>query len=66
MADYTAVEKSEISLTFGDSFELIQPGCDGWWFMKSTSTSADGWAPSAYLEEQSRDSGINLCGEYPH
>ncbi len=64
MADYTSVESSELSLSLGDSLELVQVGSDGWWFMKNTSTSAEGWTPSAYVEEQSRDSGLNLDGGF--
>eukprot|EP00794_Sanderia_malayensis_P011221 gene11221-12400_t len=60
VADYTAVESSELSLAQGDKLELVQIGADGWWFVKNTLTASDGWTPAAYLDEQSQDSGIGI------
>eukprot|EP00795_Rhopilema_esculentum_P016729 gene16729-8182_t len=60
VADYEAVEATELSFNEGDSLEYVQPGIDGWWYMKNLRTGKEGWAPSSYVEEQSLDSGILL------
>ena len=56
------MEATELSFSEGDSLEFVQPGIDGWWYMKNLRTGKEGWAPSSYVEEQSMDSGILLEG----
>ena len=62
VADYTAVEDTELTFETGDTLEMLRTGDDGWWFMRNKSTNHEGWAPASYMEQQSRDSGIILDG----
>lgn len=50
LADYSAVGRSEVSMTEGDVVELLKIGCAGWWFVKVQSSEREGWVPAAFLE----------------
>ncbi|XP_053683186.1 guanine nucleotide exchange factor DBS isoform X2 [Sabethes cyaneus] len=54
LADYCAMGNSEVSMKEGDIVELLKIGCAGWWFVKVTGNSLEGWAPAAYLEPINR------------
>ncbi|XP_066915700.1 guanine nucleotide exchange factor DBS-like [Clytia hemisphaerica] len=55
VADYEAMEETELSLKYGDKVSLIKEGDDGWWYCKSLETNQEGWAPSGYLEINALD-----------
>lgn len=50
IADYTAVEESELSFNAGDLLNLIKEGDGGWWYCKDCKSLKEGWAPFGYLE----------------
>lgn len=50
VADYGAMEETELSFSCGEMVSLIKEGDDGWWYCKHLSTHNEGWAPSGYLE----------------
>lgn len=50
LADYSAIGRSEVSMSEGDVVELLKIGCAGWWFVKVQSSQREGWVPAAFLE----------------
>ncbi|XP_057302038.1 guanine nucleotide exchange factor DBS-like [Hydractinia symbiolongicarpus] len=50
IADYSAVEESELSFNAGDLLNLIKEGDGGWWYCKDCKSLKEGWAPCGYLE----------------
>ena len=59
LADYQAVDASELSLHQSDRVEVLRVGSDGWWFVKHTHTGVSGWAPASYMELAKRNSTIS-------
>jgi len=52
LADYTALTARELNLHEGEVVELVKIGCAGWWYIRLTGYhSAEGWAPSTYMEK---------------
>jgi len=52
LADYTALTAREVSLHEGEVVELVKIGCAGWWYVRLAGyNSAEGWAPSTYMEK---------------
>ena len=52
IAEYIAVENTEISFQEGDTLELLRVGHEGWWFARHTATAHEGWVPASYLSLQ--------------
>lgn len=54
LADYSAIGRSEVSMTEGDVVELLKVGCAGWWFVRVQSSQREGWVPAAFLEHYAK------------
>jgi len=50
VADYTALEETELSLIQNELLTLVKEGDDGWWYCRNLENNLEGWAPSGYLE----------------
>lgn len=49
--DFSSPESNQLTIKAGEILELTQKENNGWWLCKNTRTGAQGWAPSAYVEE---------------
>ncbi|KAA8893142.1 myosin-1 [Sphaerosporella brunnea] len=49
--DFTGTSDKELSVTTGEIVGLVRKEGNGWWLVKRLDGDAQGWAPSAYLEE---------------
>ncbi|KAL2432227.1 Myosin-1 [Exophiala dermatitidis] len=49
--DFNSPNANELSITAGEIVEIVQKEGNGWWLCKNPQTNAQGWAPSAYVEE---------------
>lgn len=49
--DFDSPAANQLSIKAGQILELSQKENNGWWLCKNTETGAQGWAPSAYVEE---------------
>lgn len=50
VANYTAVEETELSFQQNDLIVLIKEGDGGWWYCRHVESGLEGWTPSGYLE----------------
>lgn len=49
--DFEAPAANQLTIKAGEILELSQKENNGWWLCKNPKTGAQGWAPSAYVEE---------------
>ncbi|RVX69689.1 Myosin-1 [Exophiala mesophila] len=49
--DFNSPNANELSITAGQVVEIVQKESNGWWLCKNPQTQAQGWTPSAYVEE---------------
>lgn len=49
--DFDSPAANQLSIKAGQILELSQKENNGWWLCKNMQTGAQGWAPSAYVEE---------------
>jgi len=49
--DFESPAANQLSIKAGDILELSQKENNGWWLCKNPKTGAQGWTPSAYVEE---------------
>ena len=49
--DFESPAANQLTIKAGEVLELTQKESNGWWLCKNTKTGAQGWAPSAYVEE---------------
>lgn len=49
--DFESPAANQLTIKAGEILELSQKENNGWWLCKNTKTGAQGWAPSAYVEE---------------
>ncbi|RJE26934.1 hypothetical protein PHISCL_00741 [Aspergillus sclerotialis] len=50
--DFTSAQSNELSVRAGEMVEVMSKEGNGWWLCMNPTTSIQGWAPEAYLEEQ--------------
>ncbi|KAI2087588.1 class II myosin [Ophidiomyces ophidiicola] len=48
--DFDSGRSNELSLRKGEVVQVVTKETNGWWLCMNTETSAQGWAPEAYLE----------------
>ncbi|MCJ1366602.1 class II myosin [Acarospora aff. strigata] len=51
--DFVGQNPNELTIRRNDVVEVMQKEGNGWWLAKKLDGSSQGWAPSAYLEEES-------------
>ncbi|PGH33041.1 myosin-1 [[Emmonsia] crescens] len=49
--DFNSERSNELSVRKGEIVQIMAKEGNGWWLCMNTTTSAQGWAPEAYLEE---------------
>ncbi|KIW87740.1 myosin-1 [Cladophialophora bantiana CBS 173.52] len=49
--DFNSPNANELSIRAGEMVEIVQKENNGWWLCKNPQTNAQGWTPSAYVEE---------------
>ena len=49
--DFKSPDSNQLNITAGQILELVRKENNGWWLCKDVQTQAQGWAPSAYVEE---------------
>ncbi|KAK5071793.1 class II myosin [Lithohypha guttulata] len=49
--DFESPAANQLTIRAGEVLELSQKENNGWWLCKNPKTGAQGWAPSAYVEE---------------
>ncbi|EXJ56809.1 myosin-1 [Cladophialophora yegresii CBS 114405] len=49
--DFNSPNANELSIKAGEVIEILQKENNGWWLCKNPRTDAQGWTPSAYVEE---------------
>ncbi|EEH46923.2 myosin-1 [Paracoccidioides brasiliensis Pb18] len=49
--DFNSERTNELSIRVGEIVQIMAKEGNGWWLCMNTTTSAQGWAPEAYLEE---------------
>lgn len=49
--DFESPASNQLSIKAGQILELTQKENNGWWLCKNPQTGAQGWVPSAYVEE---------------
>jgi hypothetical protein len=54
LADYPAMDPSELGLNEGDLVTVIKVGSAGWWYVRNLSNGDEGWSPASYLESAKR------------
>ncbi|CAI7598339.1 unnamed protein product [Penicillium pancosmium] len=50
--DFNSDRANELSIRTGEIVQIVSKEGNGWWLCMNTTTSAQGWTPEAYLEEQ--------------
>ncbi|KAJ5118070.1 Myosin-1 [Penicillium atrosanguineum] len=50
--DFNSDRANELSIRTGEILQIVSKEGNGWWLCMNTTTSAQGWTPEAYLEEQ--------------
>ncbi|OJJ84642.1 class I myosin myoA [Aspergillus glaucus CBS 516.65] len=50
--DFSSVQANELSVRQGEIVQVVSREGNGWWLCMNMTTSVQGWAPEAYLEEQ--------------
>ncbi|KAJ5218083.1 Myosin-1 [Penicillium cinerascens] len=50
--DFNSDRANELSIRTGEIVQIVSKEGNGWWLCMNTTTSTQGWAPEAYLEEQ--------------
>ncbi|KAL9617144.1 MAG: hypothetical protein Q9160_008041 [Pyrenula sp. 1 TL-2023] len=49
--DFSSPNSNELDISAGQILEIVQKEGNGWWHCKNPQTGAQGWTPSAYVEE---------------
>ncbi|ODM21460.1 Myosin-1 [Aspergillus cristatus] len=50
--DFSSAQANELSVRAGEIVQVVSREGNGWWLCMNMTTSVQGWAPEAYLEEQ--------------
>ncbi|GFF93803.1 myosin-1 [Aspergillus udagawae] len=50
--DFNSQQANELSIKAGEIVQIVSKEGNGWWLCMNMTTSAQGWTPEAYLEEQ--------------
>ncbi|KAJ5818819.1 Myosin-1 [Penicillium riverlandense] len=50
--DFSSDRSNELTIRTGEIVQIVSKEGNGWWLCMNTTTSTQGWAPEAYLEEQ--------------
>ncbi|KAF7712861.1 Myosin [Penicillium ucsense] len=50
--DFSSDRDNELNIRAGEILEIVSKEGNGWWLCMNKTTSAQGWTPEAYLEEQ--------------
>ncbi|KAF4177792.1 hypothetical protein CNMCM7927_002952 [Aspergillus lentulus] len=50
--DFNSQQSNELSIKAGEIVQIVSKEGNGWWLCMNMTTSAQGWTPEAYLEEQ--------------
>ncbi|PKY07119.1 myosin-1 [Aspergillus campestris IBT 28561] len=50
--DFTSGQANELDIRAGEIVQIMSKEANGWWLCMNPTTSAQGWTPEAYLEEQ--------------
>ncbi|RMJ25588.1 hypothetical protein PHISP_03557 [Aspergillus sp. HF37] len=50
--DFMSDQSNELSVQAGEIIQIVSREGNGWWLCMNMTTSVQGWAPEAYLEEQ--------------
>lgn len=59
VATYKSKGKTEVSLTAGDTVDVIDKNSNGWWYVRVD--DQEGWAPSTYLDSASDEYRTEEC-----
>ncbi|KAI1626654.1 myosin I [Exophiala viscosa] len=49
--DFNSPNANELTIKAGDIVEIVKKETNGWWLCRNAQTNAEGWAPTAYMEE---------------
>ncbi|PLB37118.1 class I myosin myoA [Aspergillus candidus] len=50
--DFSSGQANELDIRSGEIVQIMSKEANGWWLCMNPTTSAQGWTPEAYLEEQ--------------